>query len=142
MPAFVKGFQRRLYYGSAGSAATIPVLNATDVDVGGGHTRSETTVRGTGTSVPLHTEQVTQLNRPVTFKTRYKSDDTAVAALIAAEKEGADIAIKVTRYDAGPVEANYDATLILNSPGPLAENMILEWEAVPSRDSGREPALT
>lgn len=142
MAKFTSGYQRVIKVGTAGSTPTTILENATDVDVGGGHTRTDTTTRGDGTSVPIHTEQVVQLARPVSFKVRYNPDDTLTAALIAAEKEGADVAIKVERLTSGEVEVNCDATLVLNSPGPLTGGMELEFEAIPSRDSGREPAFS
>lgn len=138
---YLPGYKRQLFIGTAGSTAGTQILNATDIDVAGGNQRIDTTVRGDSLSVPKHTEQVVQLQRDVSFKVRYKSDDTNVAALIAAEKTGADIAIKVLRKAGGEVEFDGDVTLNLTSPGPLAGGMELEFEAIASRDSGRDPVF-
>lgn len=142
MAAFTKGYQRRVKVGTAGSTPTTILENATDIDVQGGNERTDTTTRGDSLSVPIHTEHVVQLNRTVSFKVRYNPNDTLTAQLIAAEKAGADIAIKVERLVSGEVEFNCDCTLNLNSPGPLAGGMELEFEAIPSRDSDRNPAFS
>lgn len=142
MPAFAAGYKRQLYYGTAGSTAATQILNATDIDVAGGNTRADTTTRGDGLSVPIHTEQVVQLARTVSFKMRYVSTDATLANLIAAEKAGADVALLVHRENGGEVEFDADVTLNLNSPGPLADGMELEFEAIPSRDSGRDPSFS
>jgi hypothetical protein len=141
MGAFLKGYQRRLMVGTAGSTPTAILENATDIDVQGSNTRTDTTTRGDSLSVPIHTEHVVQLNRTVSFKVRYEVGDTLTAQLIAAEKTGADIAIKVERVSSGEVEYNCDSTLNLTSSGPLAGGMELEFEAIPSRDSDRNPSF-
>lgn len=142
MVAATKGYERQLFYGTPGSTAGSKLLHAVDVDVSSSPTRTDTTDRGDGLSIPIHTEQVVQLNRTVTFTYRYFSDDSDLALLIAAEKTGADVALLVHRANGGEVEFDGDVTLTLNSPGKLAEGMPLEFEGVPSQDSGRKPVFS
>jgi hypothetical protein len=49
------GYQKKLYVGTAGSAATTQVLQATDVDYNVDYDFGNTTVRGASTSVPIET---------------------------------------------------------------------------------------
>lgn len=131
------GWERIIYYGTAGSTAATQLTHATDVDVNKPKERTDTTDRGDGSAIPRGTQQVVQRNAEITFKYRYYDSDAVGAALIAVAESGADIAIKVERYSGGPTEFDGDVTLDLNSPGPLTGGMELEFTATPSQDSGR-----
>ena len=142
MGAYSPGYKRRIFYGTAGTTAATLIEDAVDIDVTGANSRFDTTVRGDSLSVPIHTEGVDQLNRTVSFGMRYDPDDATTANLIAAEKTGAGVAIKVERASGGEVEYDGDVTLNLTSPGPLVGGMDLTFECVPSRDYGRVPAFS
>ena len=77
------GWERKIYYGTAGSAAATQLTHATDVDVQKAKTRVETTDRGDGSSVPRKTEQVVQRECQISFKYRYWDSDAVISALIA-----------------------------------------------------------
>lgn len=131
------GWERRIYYGTAGSTAAIQITHATDVNIQKSKTRVSTTDRGDGSGIPRHTEQVVEKLAQITFSYRFYDSDSVVQALIAAAEAGTDLAIKVQRWASGPTEFDGDCTLEMNSPGPLAGDMVIEFTCVPSRDSGR-----
>ena len=131
------GYERQIFHGTAGSTAATQLLNATDIDINKTKERFDTTVRGDGTAVPKHTEQVVQRVAEISFKYRYNDSDATLALLIAAAETGADVAILIKRYNGGPTEFDGDCSLDMNSAGPLTGGMELEFTCVPSLDSGR-----
>jgi len=139
MAKATSGFERQVYYDAPGATATVKLLHVVKADVTGGNVRTETTDRGDGLSVPVHTEQVVQLDKKVSFSCRYFSDDAGVADLIVAADNGDDIAIKIVRYNGGPTEFDGDVTLNMSSPGGLTDGMEIEFECIASQDSGRKP---
>jgi hypothetical protein len=129
------GWERMLYYGVAGATASTLISYATDIDVGGAPTFADTSDRGDGTAVPKKTEQVVQIAAEVTFSVRYKDGDATIAALLAAYRTGAAVAIKVVRYSGGETEFDGDVYLEANSPGPLTDGQVIEFTGHPTDDN-------
>lgn len=135
------GWERVLYYGTAGTTAATLVDYVIDVSVDKTNTQEETTDRGDGTAIPIDTFQVVSRACEVTFSMRYYDDDAKVAALIAAAETGADVAIKVLRNLGGKTEVDADVKLSYTSPGELKGGMPVEFTATMSKDSGRNPVI-
>jgi hypothetical protein len=133
------GWERKLYIGTAGStAATQLTQGVTDVDVQKPKERASTTDRGDGSAVPREHQQVVGRSAEVKWKQRYYDSDSNLNTIIAAAESGAGLAIKVERYDSGEVEFDGDCTIDMNSPGPIAGGMEIEFTAIPTKDYGRE----
>jgi len=132
------GWERKVYYGTAGAAAATQITRAIDVDVANSPAFDDTTTRGDGSSVPKQTEQVVGLAAGVSFGYRYYDGDATMAALLAAARAGTGVAIKVERIASGETEFDGDCYLEFNSPGPLTGGMVVEFTCHPTDDYGRD----
>jgi len=137
----MEGYKRQAFYGTPGSTAAAQILHLIDVDVNGANSRFDDTDRGDGLSVPIHTEQIDQLNRTIKLSMHYYIDDAVAADMLAAEATGATIALLVKRYNGGPTEYDGDVTLNLTSPGPLTGGMVMDFDIVPAKGYGRYPSF-
>lgn len=131
------GWERIAYYGVAGSTASTVIDLATDIDLGLTPTFSPTTTRGDGTAIPKQTEQVTELVAGPSFSVRYKDGDATVAALLAAARTGAPVALKIVAYSGGHTEFDGDVYLEANATGPLTGERVIEFTCHPTDDAGR-----
>jgi len=138
----VRGNQRVLYKGTAGSTATTQVLHVSDIDVdkSGGAT-IETTDRGDGTTIPIETHEPATRACALSFICAYYDDDVILRDLIAAAEAQTPRAIKVCRKVGGYVEVDADMTLKYTSPAKLKDGMPVEFTAMLSKDSGRDPVI-
>jgi hypothetical protein len=112
------GYEAQLFYGTAGSTGATQITNATDVDYNLDPERGDTTTRGDGTAVPRVTSRVTGLKPTITWKSLNKPTDTTLAALIAAAKTGAPVALRTKSYSSG-LGFDGDVTLTMKQGAPL-----------------------
>lgn len=133
-----KGYERKVYIGTAGSTASTQLLHVIDANVTKGVERADETDRGDGSAIPKKHEMVVQRTREITFSYRYYDSDSNMSTLIAAMEAGTSLAIKVERYASGEVEFDGDVTLDYSSPGPLTDGQVIEFTCMPTRDAGRE----
>ena len=131
------GWERVLKYGAAGAAASTIVETATDVDLDTGPGFESTITRGDGSALPKETEQPVSLSSSPSFKFRYKDGDATQAALIAAARTGAAVAILILRMLGGETEFDGDCYLEMSSPGPLTGGMEVSVTCHPTDDEGR-----
>jgi len=134
------GWERMLYRGTAGSAATTAIsANVTDIDVKVTNEFSETTDRGAGTNLPQKTEQIVCTGIEISWKMLYKDGDANMVAFLAASRSTtpAAIALKVVRYSGGGTEFDGDVYLEDDSAGPLKGGMEITFTAHPTDDAGR-----
>lgn len=134
------GWEDQLYYGAAGSTAATQVTNCEDLDYNLDPEKGETTVRGAGTSIPIVTEKVTALKPTITWKMLNKPNDTTLAALIAAAKTGAAVALRTKSYSSG-LGFDGDVTLGFKKGAPLKGQGVFEFTATATDDEGRTPSL-
>lgn len=133
------GYEALLYYGAAGSTAATQITNATDIDYSISPSRGTTTVRGSGSSVPIATSRVTQLDPTITWKMVYKTSDTTLTALRSAAATGAAVAIRYIPKSGG-TGFDGDMTLEVKNGAPLNGEQTFEFTAKPT-DESRTPSL-
>jgi len=134
------GYQSKLYIGTAGSAASTQVTQATDIDYKTTPQKGPTTVRGTSGVVPITTENVTQLGVSVTWKMVNDPTDAQLATMIAAAIAGAAIAVKLVT-GSGATLFDGDCTLEKGYNAPLAGESTYDFTATPTKSAGRSPTL-
>ena len=133
------GYQKKLYVGTAGSAAATQVLQATDVDSNIDYDFGNTTVRGAGTSVPIEIENPTVRKAKVTWKMIDDPTDAVLVTLIAAAKNATAIAVKVT--DSVGTLFDGDCYIPKQCAFPLRGESTYSFEAHPTKSAGRSPTL-
>lgn len=134
------GYEGILKYGTAGSSAATLVTNCVDLDYDTSVTRGNTTVRGAGTSPPIGTSRVTGIKPTITWKMLNKPADTTLAALIAAARTGAAVALRTISHDTGK-GFDGDVTLEVKNGMPLDGEATYEFSAEATDDEGRAPLL-
>lgn len=134
------GYEGQLLYGTAGSTAGTLVTNCVDLDYDTPSEKAPTTVRGAGTSPPITTERVTGLSASITWKMLNKPADATLAALVAAARTGAAVALRTKSYSAG-TGYDGDATLSVKNGMPIKGEQVFEFSATPTDDEGRAPLL-
>lgn len=134
------GYETQLFYGTAGSTGATQITNAVDVDYNMDPERGETTTRGDGTAVPIVTSRVTALKPTITWKMLNKPADTTLAALIAAAKTGAAVALRTKNYASGS-GFDGDVTLTCKQGAPLKGEGTFEFTAEATEESLRVPSL-
>jgi len=135
------GWERMIYAGAAGGAASTLLEHAVDVNLNKTTEVTETTDRGDGTEIPINTEQVVARGCEVTFSTRYYDSDATVIDLIAAAETGEPRALKVLRANGGTQEVDADFNLSYDSPGGLKDGMLIDFTCTLNRDYGRMPDI-
>lgn len=134
------GYQAKLYIGTAGSAATTQVLQATDVDYDLALEKGSTTVRGTSGNVPIKTENATVRAVTVTWKMINDPTDSVLTTIIAACIAGAALAVKLTT-GSGATLFDGDCTVTKKYNAPLAGEGSYDFSATPTKSAGRSPTL-
>lgn len=135
-----RGYEGLLYYGTAGSTAATQVTNCEDLDYQTEPERGETTIRGDGSAVPIVTSRVVALKPTITWRMLYKPADTTLAALIAAARTGAAVALRTKAYSSG-TGFDGDCTLQVSAGMPLKGISTFEFTAEATDDEGRTPLL-
>jgi len=133
------GYQKKLYVGTAGSAAATQVLQATDVDYNVDYDFGNTTIRGAGTSVPIETENPTVRKARVSWKMIDDPSDSVLITLIAASKNGTAIACKIT--DSGATLFDGDIYIPKQCAFPLRGESTYSFEGHPTKSAARSPTI-
>lgn len=133
------GYEAILYYGSAGSTAATQLTNCQDLEYSLDPEKGETTVRGTGSSVPIVTSRVTAIKPQITWKMIYKTGDASLTALRAAAATGAAVALRYVPVSGG-TGFDGDCTLSIKNGAPLKGDQTFEFTAEPT-DETRTPLL-
>lgn len=133
------GFEGLLYYGAAGSTASGQVTNSQDITISYDNEEGATTVRGSGSSVPINTSRVTAKTVSIEWTMLVKSDDTYLEAMRVAEAAGTPVAIRLKDYSAGK---GFDGDVILSMQHglPLKGEQTIRFTGKPNDDS-RTPSL-
>lgn len=139
MPVKKMGFEGEIYYGTAGSTAATKLTNSQDITITYDKEEGATTVRGSGSSVPINTSRVTAKSVSIQWTMLVKSDDTSLEALRVAEAAGNPVAIRLKDYAAGK---GYDGDCILTMThsAPLKGEQTIQFTATPN-DDNRTPQL-
>lgn len=95
------GYEFLIYYGAAGSTAATAITNSRDVNDDFVTTKEETTVRGDGSAPPIVSKRVTAREKTISWQMTMKTDDTTLAALLAASYAGTPVALRTKSYSSG-----------------------------------------
>ncbi|WP_425618031.1 hypothetical protein NA78x_001724 [Anatilimnocola sp. NA78] len=112
------GYEFTIAYGPAGATATTPITNSIDVTDEFVTEKGETTVRGDGTAPPVKAFRVVAREKKVTFQMLMKTDDTTLAALLAASYAGTPVALRTKAHATG-LGTNADFILEHSKGAPL-----------------------
>jgi hypothetical protein len=137
-----RGFEGKIYIGTAGSTASTQLTERTDITYNMTMERAESTVAGAGTNIPMKTEEPVCVGVEISWKQRYTTEDTSIATMIAQMLPGATnlIAVKIIRYASDTDAFDGDCSIDFSSSLPLKDNTEFEIKAVPSRRL-REPVF-
>lgn len=131
-------FEGLLYYGAAGSTAGNLLVNVTEATIKIGKSTGDTTSRGNGSGPPVHTERVTEIIPGLEFSMLNRSDDTYLAAMLAAAAAGTPVALRGKDYAAGK-GPDMDYILEADNGEPKNGEQTYKFTATPTRDGGRTP---
>lgn len=139
MPVKKMGYEGEIFYGVAGSTGATKITNSQDINVTYDIEEGATTVRGSGSAVPINTSRVTALTFSVEWTMLVKSDDTTLEALRVKAASGEPVAIRLKDYSAGK---GFDGDCILNMQhgAPLKGEQTVRFTAKPN-DDNRTPQL-
>ena len=138
------GYERMLFYGTAGATATTQLTNVLDIKHDIALNYGSTTVRGDGTSVPIETEKPTSRKPTITWGMRDQPNDTHLAVLRAAAKAGTPVAIVVKEWNSSGVATpifDGDCNIQVSEGHPLNGEATFDFSASCSRDKGRTPTF-
>ena len=134
------GYEYLLYIGTAGSTAGTQVTKAKDVTYNRANQYGDTTVRGTGSAVPIGTQDIVRIDPEVTFNMVNDDGDSVLATIMAAAATGTSIAIRCIEISGGK---GYDGDMKVqvNQEAPLGGEQNVAFTCVATDDSGRSPSL-
>ena len=134
------GYEGKLYYGAAGSTASTAITNSRDIKYDVNPVTGDTTVRGTGASVPIRTGRTVALEVALTFTMIVKSNDTTLTALLAAARTGAPVALRYIT-DTGGTGLDADCVISASNGAPLGGEQTVDFALVSLNDDTRTPLL-
>jgi hypothetical protein len=134
------GFQGQLFYGAPGATATTQLTNTTDINFPMDSDTGNTTVRGTGLTIPVETMGVTCIKGTIEFTMINDSADTGLAAMMTAAATGDAVALRLKDFSAGK-GPDGDYILKVENALPLKGEQTKKFTATPTRGYGRDPLL-
>lgn len=136
------GWEGVLYIGTAGSQAATQVTKAKDVNYEVGTEYGDTTVRGSGSAIPIADARPTKLSPKVTWTMQFDNSDTALATILAAATNTTPtpIAVYAKSYSSGK-GFDGDCYVSVKLGLPINGETTYEFEATPTTDGGRDPSL-
>jgi hypothetical protein len=139
MSAVKKGWQGRVFSGTAGSTAATLLENTKDMSETKDTDKSNTTVRGQGLVPPVETESTSIRKWSFEWTMVNRASDTALEAIRTAEATGTPIALRTRDAVDGK---GYDGDVNISSTHgmPLNGEQTLVFTATPNNDL-REPQL-
>ncbi len=143
-PQIRSGFERSLFYGTAGSTAGTRLENVIDLNHDIALDFGDTTTRGDSSSVPIGTQKPTKRTPKISWGMLHEPNDAELTLIRAAAKAGAGIALVIKEYDAASAETTImdgDFNVTINEKGPLAGEGGFDFEATATRDYGRTPSF-
>jgi hypothetical protein len=138
------GYERQLFYGTAGSTATNQLTNVLDINHDVSLNFGSTTVRGDGTSLPIETEKPTSRKPSISWSMRDQPNDSHLAILRAAAKAGTPVALVVKEFNSAGVATTIfdgDCNITVSEKHPLNGEATFDFSASASRDRGRTPVF-
>ena len=140
-PTKKMGYEGILYYGAAGAQASTQVTNCRDLNYSFGPVTEDTTVRGSGSSVPIRTSRpVARELKDLSWSMIEKSDDTTLTALKAAAAAGSAVALR-TLSRSGATGFDGDCYIECTNGQPLAGTQTWDFKVIGLEDVDRTPAF-
>lgn len=96
-----RGYEGLIYYGVAGATAATLITNCEDLNYSNPSEKIETTTRGDSSTPPKKSEKVVGIGAEITWSMMRKDGDATLAALLAAERTGALVALRTKDYSSG-----------------------------------------
>lgn len=133
------GYEKRIFYGTAGATATSPMPNVRDINESRSTTFGNTTTRGTSATPPIETAGAAMIGYELTFDMVNKTGDAGLTAIRAAADAGTLLAIRVVDFDGG---TGFDGDMVfsIDEAAPLDGEQLVSVTARASR-ALREPQL-
>jgi hypothetical protein len=133
------GYEKVLYYGTAGSQAGTQLTIIRDVTYNVTSEKGETTANGDGSTPPITTERVTGITAELGFDMINDSSDASLASMIAAARAGTTVALYYKDYSSGK---GFDGDVILEveNGAPYKGEQTFSFTARPN-DDDRTPSL-
>ena len=128
-----RGFEGKLYIGTAGTTASTQLTERTDITLNLTSETADSTAAGDGTAVPLKTEEVVAIAAEISWSMLYKTEDTNIATMVNAQVAGTAIAVKIMRHGSDADYFDGDCFLDFGSGMPLSDNQKFEITAKPTR---------
>ena len=138
------GWERRFYYGTAGSTAATQLTCVRDVEYDNGVEYGDITDGGDGSHIPYGDSRPVKISPKITFGLLNKDSDTGLAALLAAARATTpDNQIKALRFidKSGGTGFDGDCYLKVKLGAPMGGEQVYEFEATPTLDGGRDYTL-
>jgi hypothetical protein len=138
------GYERQIFYGTAGSTAATQLENVVDINYDVGVEYGDTTDRGNSASLPINTSKPVALTPKVTWTMRDKPNDTHLGVLRGYAKAGTAVAIVIKEYNAAGSAVSVldgDFNLQVSEKHPLKGEGTFDFEATATYDAGRKPNL-
>lgn len=133
-------FEGLMYYGTAGSTATNLLTNIRDVTITQSTQKGDTTPRGSGSSPPVGSQRITRADIQLQFTMLNRSDDTYLAAMLAAAAACTPVALRGKDHSSGK-GPDMDFILAVENGQPVNGEQTYKFTADPTEESGRTPAI-
>ena len=134
-----QGWETTIFHGAAGATAATPIVNCQDIELDAPIDYGETTVRGAGVLIPHADRGPVKIDCKITWKHIVRDGDTGLVTLLAAALNTTPTprAIKYANLVTGTV-FDGDCYLKAKDGSPLGGAATYDFEAMPTRDGGRE----
>lgn len=139
-PVKKMGYEGLLYYGAAGSTAATQITNCRDVKYDNTPVMGDTTVKGSGSSVPKKTARPVALEASLTWTMLNKSNDTTLTALLAAARTAAAVALRYIPHS-GSTGLDADCYISVSNGVPIGGEQTFEFSVVGFEDVDRDPSF-
>jgi hypothetical protein len=135
------GFEGQFFYGASGSTGSTQLTNVTDIEYDCELEYGNSTVRGSGASVPIETQEPTLVKvSSIEWTMINDITDTNLASLLTSARAGTLVAIRTKDYSAGK-GFDGDCSLSVANGQPIKGEQTYKFKAMPSRGAGRAPVL-
>ena len=138
------GYERQLFYGTAGSAANVQLTNVVDINHDIALEFGDTTVRGLSTSLPIGTQKPTKRTPTISWGMHDRPNDAQLVLLRAAAKAGTAVALIIKEFNSASVATTIfdgDCNITVSEAHPLAGEATFQFEATATYDHGRMPVF-
>jgi hypothetical protein len=138
------GYERQLFYGTAGTTGTTQLTNVVDINHDIALEFGDTTVRGDSATLPIGTQKPTKRTPNISWQMRDQPNDADLVILRAAAKAGTAVALVIKEFNSAGVATTIfdgDCNVTVSEGHPLAGEATFDFEGTATRDHGRLPVF-